>query len=238
MRADRELRHSTAVGREEVTSFKEALSRHHGFEMDGLAHAFWRRPLLPLVLGSKPEAGGRVAVIVIQRAFAHGRSFLDLPKLTAMALDPLVVSDEIAWRVLDDLEQRPLLQQAALFRSANVVVGAVGAALAWMLLMAPGGQVLEWLPRNVQPSLYRCSEAWNEDSLGMFGGLGRLADVDHVCLRSEGGPLQVPAAHLHGGHASGFLRGLRGTQTCRLWCRSRSARSGWTQFVFDTSGCF
>ncbi|CAE7702531.1 unnamed protein product [Symbiodinium necroappetens] len=26
----------------------------------------------------------------------------------------------------------------------------------------------------------------------MFGGLGRLADVDHVCLRSEGGPLQVP----------------------------------------------
>ena len=103
MRADRELRHSTAVGREEVselkhvqlnqgflylvqvTSFKEALSRHHGYEMasrkrfdsrlcpaciprmpqsqDGLAHAFWRRPLLPGALGSKPEAGGSLVAL-------------------------------------------------------------------------------------------------------------------------------------------------------------------------------
>eukprot|EP00913_Durusdinium_trenchii_P009979 g9365.t1 len=99
-----------------------------------------------------------------------------------------------AWRTLDDLEQRPLLQQAAFFRSADVLVGAVGAALGWMLLMLPGSQVLEWIPRGVQPCLYRCSEEWNADHLGMFGGLGRLSGVDHVCLRSEAHPLQLSDA--------------------------------------------
>ncbi|CAE7201598.1 Kcnb2 [Symbiodinium natans] len=192
MRADRELRHGTAVGPEEVQAFKDALNHHHAREMDELAHSFWQRSPLPAAMGMVPDKGSHISVIVIQRAFDHGRSFLDLPNLTARALEPLTSSGAGAWRVLDDLEQRPLLQQAALFRSTDVLVGAVGAALAWMLLMPAGGQVLEWLPQGVQPSLYRCSEAWNEDTLGMFGGLGRLANVDHVCLRSEGTPVQIP----------------------------------------------
>ena len=29
------------------------------------------------------------------------------------------------------------------------------------------------IPRGVQACLYRCSEEWNSDYLGMFGGLGR-----------------------------------------------------------------
>ncbi|CAE8640684.1 unnamed protein product, partial [Polarella glacialis] len=73
-----------------------------------------------------------------------------------------------------------------------VLVGACGAALGWMMLMRPGAQVLEWLPRGVQPPLYRCSEAWNTDPLGMFGGLGRLSGVDHVCLRSGQATVPIP----------------------------------------------
>jgi len=65
------------------------------------------------------------------------------------------------------------------------MVGAVGAALAWLVVMQPGSQVLEWLPEGVPLPLYRCSEAWDVDILGMFGGLGRLADVGHVCLRAS-----------------------------------------------------
>lgn len=34
------------------------------------------------------------------------------------------------------------------------------------------------IPRGVQPCLYRCSEEWNSDYLGMFGGLGRLGHWD------------------------------------------------------------
>ena len=34
------------------------------------------------------------------------------------------------------------------------------------------------IPRGVQPCLYRCSEEWNSDYLGMFGGLGRLGYWD------------------------------------------------------------
>ena len=40
-------------------------------------------------------------------------------------------------------------------------------SLAMLALNAPR------IPRGVQPCLYRCSEEWNSDYLGMFGGLGR-----------------------------------------------------------------
>merc|ERR1712023_345423 len=87
--------------------------------------------------------------------------------------------------------QLPLLKQAAVFRSTDVMVGAVGAALAWLVVMLPGAQVLEWLPDSVPAPLYRCSEAWDADTLGMFGGLGRLAGVGHICLRAEAKPRVV-----------------------------------------------
>ncbi|CAJ1332181.1 unnamed protein product, partial [Effrenium voratum] len=125
MRADRELRHRTAVKAEDVAMFKEALGDLHGKEMDAMAAKFW------------------------QRAMGSASSGQDLQAAPELVLHRL-------------------------------------------LLMRPGAQVLEWIPRGVQPCLYRCSEQWNVDGLGMFGGLGRLALVDHVCLRSEAALLQVP----------------------------------------------
>ncbi|CAL1157771.1 unnamed protein product, partial [Cladocopium goreaui] len=199
MRADRELKHDTAVGIKDVEIFKNALNHLHGQEMDAMAAKFWRLDPPKAIYGSQSSqqrgagAGATVSVLIIQRSFAHGRAFLTWSNLT-QALSPLAGAGQIAWRALDDLEHRPLLQQAAFFRSADVLVGAVGAALGWMLLMKPGSQVLEWIPRGVQPCLYRCSEEWNSDYLGMFGGLGRLAQVDHVCLRSDPKPPQVPDA--------------------------------------------
>ncbi|CAK9015816.1 unnamed protein product [Durusdinium trenchii] len=190
MRADRELRHNTALGPDDVKTFQTALTQLHGQEMDAMAAKFWNGA----TSSRFPKPRGAVSVLIIQRAFAHGRAFLAWPNLTKAVLSPLAQEGHIAWRTLDDLEQRPLLQQAAFFRSADVLVGAVGAALGWMLLMLPGSQVLEWIPRGVQPCLYRCSEEWNADHLGMFGGLGRLSGVDHVCLRSEAHPLQLSDA--------------------------------------------
>ena len=163
-----------------MEAFKSALTELHGAEMDAMAASFWR------------PSSKATTVLLIQRGEAYGRSFLGWPQLLEAALVPL--ERLVTWRGLEDLEQRPLLQQVAFFRSADVLVGAVGAALGWMLLMAPGSQVLEWIPKGVQPCMYRCSEAWNVDQLGMFGGLGRLAAVDHVCLRAEKQPLRVSDA--------------------------------------------
>ena len=155
-----------------MEAFKSALTQLHGAEMDSMASRFWQASR------SGPK------VLLIQRGEAYGRAFLDWPRLLELLL-PLEAAFSITWRALDDLEQRPLLQQAAYFRSADVLVGAVGAALGWMLLMPPGSQVLEWIPDGVLPCMYRCSEAWDVDLLGMFGGLGRLSGVHHVCLRAQ-----------------------------------------------------
>jgi len=186
-RADRELRSRVpgrAAGRAEVQLFREALRHRHGWDLDLFAKDYWK---------DAEGAGGSlaalaeepVAVLLVQREEPDLRLFEDLEGLAAAGLEPLARKGEAVWRISDDLPQRSVVQQAAILAGTDVLVGAVGAALAWLVVMRPGGQVLEWLPRGVPPSLYRCSEAWNADYLGMFGGLGRLADVDHVCLRSE-----------------------------------------------------
>lgn len=185
LRADRELRSSGAAGRREVRLFREALWSRHSRDLELFAEDYWKDA--NGVEG--PPAGGRdhdpVKVLLMQRDKPDLRLFEDLEGLAKAGLEPLAKRGEVVWHIAADLPLRTVVHQAAILSSTDVLVGAVGAALAWLVTMRPGGQVLEWLPRGVAPSLYRCSEAWNADYLGMFGGLGRLADVDHVCLRSE-----------------------------------------------------
>ncbi|CAK0795072.1 unnamed protein product, partial [Prorocentrum cordatum] len=182
MRADRELAQPGAVGPAEVDVFRGALGAARGADLEALAAGFW---------GRAAAAEGPPAVLLVQRDLKDLRAFEDLAGLAAAGLAPLQARGEATWRAVDDLGRQPLLFQAGVFRSADVLIGAVGAPLAWMVVMRPGSQVLEWLPEGVPPTLYRCSEAWNADALGMFGGLGRLARVDHVCLRSEATPPEV-----------------------------------------------
>lgn len=176
MRADRELVHPQAMGNEGLQVFRRAVERRHGADLEAFAEAFWPRET---IAGEMP-----VRLVLVQRSVQDKRAFKNVDVLIAAALQPLEKGAEVSWRMVADLEAKPLLKQVAIFRSAEVLIGAVGAALAWLVLMRPGAQVLEWVPRGVPKYLYRCSEAWNADKLGMFGGLGRLANVDHVCLHS------------------------------------------------------
>uniref|UniRef100_A0A7S4SAQ0 Glycosyltransferase 61 catalytic domain-containing protein n=1 Tax=Alexandrium monilatum TaxID=311494 RepID=A0A7S4SAQ0_9DINO len=195
MRADRELRNSGAVGKAEVRIFREALRHRHGVDLDLFAEDYWRYldgTIDPVDVPPPDPDKDPVRVLLVQRAEQDLRLFHDLEGLAAAGLKPLAKDGEVMWRIADDLPERTVVQQAAVLASTDVLVGAVGAGLAWLVAMRPGGQVLEWLPRGVPPSLYRCSEVWNADTLGMFGGLGRLADVDHVCLRSEAEPPTFP----------------------------------------------
>jgi len=185
MRADRELLHRESVSQPVVRLFRNALRERHGDDLDDYSRSYWSAARGAGGAHVASSDRGPVTVLLVQRDAADRRAFEDLHGLAAVGLEPLSRSGEAAWRTLEDLGQRSLLQQAAILGSTEVLIGAVGAALAWLVVMRPGAQVLEWLPQGVAPSLYRCSEAWNADSFGMFGGLGRLASVDHACLRSK-----------------------------------------------------
>eukprot|EP00419_Tripos_fusus_P063920 CAMPEP_0172923216 /NCGR_PEP_ID=MMETSP1075-20121228/209309_1 /TAXON_ID=2916 /ORGANISM="Ceratium fusus, Strain PA161109" /LENGTH=331 /DNA_ID=CAMNT_0013783657 /DNA_START=103 /DNA_END=1095 /DNA_ORIENTATION=- len=181
MRADRDLAHRHATGQRDVQLFRDVLHSVYGDDMRLIADMFWQ----PASQSAMLTAERHTKVLVLQRDVPDKRAFLDLNKLVAAGLHPLAASGSVIWQTITDLAKCPLIKQAAIMSTTEVLVGAVGAGLAWLVVMRSGSQVLEWLPQGVPESLYRCSEAWNADSFGMFGGLGRLAGVDHVCLRSE-----------------------------------------------------
>eukprot|EP00929_Paragymnodinium_shiwhaense_P069732 TRINITY_DN35186_c0_g1_i2.p1 TRINITY_DN35186_c0_g1~~TRINITY_DN35186_c0_g1_i2.p1 ORF type:complete len:910 (+),score=163.99 TRINITY_DN35186_c0_g1_i2:121-2850(+) len=181
MRADREFRQADATGPADVDLFRQALTRFHGVEMDKYASSFWKLPAAaPRALALQRP----IRVVLAQRDAGHGRSFENVDSLVAAGLEPLASTGHAQYRMVGHLGGLPLVHQAAIFRGADIFIGAVGAALAWLLVMRPGSQVLEWLPRGVPPPLYRCSEAWNADSLGMFGGLGRLSGATRAYNRT------------------------------------------------------
>jgi len=201
MRADRELLHPRASTPTSTQLFRQALWSTARAELNHHVDSIW---------GPKDGPSRMPRLVLIQRALADKRGFENLEELAATSLDSLQYSNEVAWQVFLDLERRTILQQAAIFASSDVMVAAVGAAMAWMVVMEPGSQVLEWLPRHVPPSLYRCSELWNEDPIGMFGGLGRLSGVHHVCLRSEAEPLTAK-------ERAKRWRGTKSTVTDAYW---------------------
>merc|ERR1711879_252315 len=68
---------------------------------------------------------------------------------------------------------------------ADVIVGAPGAGLAWLILMSGrAGAVVEVAPQNLSQQLYWCPEVFGAAPLGIFGGLSRLSGLDHVCIRA------------------------------------------------------
>ena len=83
-------------------------------------------------------------------------SFLFLSFFSPAGLEPLQARAEITWQLLENLSRLSLLHQVAVFRSTDVMVAAVGAALAWLVVMRPGAQVLEWLPESVPAPLSKC----------------------------------------------------------------------------------
>merc|ERR1712224_378900 len=60
---------------------------------------------------------------------------------------------------------------------AHILVGVTGAAMAWTAFFPAGGAVIDIFP----PRSNFCSEGWDRNPASHYGGLARLASVQHVC---------------------------------------------------------
>lgn len=82
------------------------------------------------------------------------------------------------------MERLPLLEQIAVASSSDVLVGAHGAGLAWLVVMPRGSAIVEAMPSPL-PSWLICIGRWDNvrnirDTI--YGGLAHLSGQHHICL--------------------------------------------------------
>lgn len=103
--------------------------------------------------------------------------------------------------------------QWRLAAQAHIFVGAAGAGLAWLAFMPPGSAVLDLFP----PHARSCTEGWGGDLVSHYGGLSRLARVQHACsvhpadlqfLQNESGTNEQLALREIREKLGGFWHGL------------------------------
>merc|ERR1712194_509166 len=95
------------------------------------------------------------------------------------------------------LEMLSLLGQFELVAGSDIMLGAHGAGLAWIVALPEGSAVLEAMPMNL-PRHVICIDGWNHlrnlrDTI--YGGLALLTGQHHICLtgnRSSASGAAVP----------------------------------------------
>eukprot|EP00927_Polykrikos_kofoidii_P059989 TRINITY_DN55070_c0_g1_i1.p1 TRINITY_DN55070_c0_g1~~TRINITY_DN55070_c0_g1_i1.p1 ORF type:complete len:1003 (-),score=159.16 TRINITY_DN55070_c0_g1_i1:223-3231(-) len=188
----------------QLRSIGASMRRH--IRLESLSRRFWGGGRG----GPDDRGGGQPRVLLVQRHQNDKRSFLNFDELRAALRragsqrgygsrggdDQKCQNASLSWRRLcrrqgwrvlsiQDLRQWSVPSQMAMFHGADVVVGFSGAGLSWLTMLAEhGGAVLEVIPSDLTEELYRCPEAWAANPIGTYGGLSRLAGVEHVCLRS------------------------------------------------------
>lgn len=147
-------------------------------------------------------------LLIVQRGLHGARWISNLADVeVALRSDSRVL--EIGIRIhVQIMERLPLLKQLELVMGADILAGAHGAGLAWLVAMPHGSAVLEAMPSEL-PSYVLCVEGWDHPSNirdGIYGGLARLAGQHHTCLRGNGSagtyavvnfrehPIQLPVA--------------------------------------------
>lgn len=78
-----------------------------------------------------------------------------------------------------DFEKLHPATQWQLASQAHILVGVTGAALAWAAFQPRGGVVLDIFP----PGSNFCAEGWGRNRVSHYGGLARLAGVQHTCMQ-------------------------------------------------------
>merc|ERR1712187_565417 len=86
------------------------------------------------------------------------------------------------------MDRLSLLDQFALVSVSNLLLGAHGAGLAWLVAMPLGSAVLEAMPLHL-PRHVLCVDSWNHprnlrDTI--YGGLAHLSGQHHICLTGNG----------------------------------------------------
>eukprot|EP00933_Yihiella_yeosuensis_P023819 TRINITY_DN18519_c0_g1_i1.p1 TRINITY_DN18519_c0_g1~~TRINITY_DN18519_c0_g1_i1.p1 ORF type:complete len:470 (-),score=57.33 TRINITY_DN18519_c0_g1_i1:339-1592(-) len=95
------------------------------------------------------------------------------------------------------MEELNLMEQFTVLSNTDVLIGAHGAGLAWLVAMRPGSFVIEAMPADL-PGFIICIDSWNHprnvrDSI--YGGLSRISHQHHICLRgnrTSGSEFAVP----------------------------------------------
>eukprot|EP00439_Symbiodinium_sp_Y106_P052076 s1967_g6.t4 len=154
------------VTRQDVEVFRRALQTAVGMD---------RRPL-------NTESGSFPRVLIIQREKGQPRYIVNLGHmLRVLRRSHGFVTD---WQ---QLEKHALLEQFSLVAQTNILVGAHGAGLAWMVAMETGSAVVELMPGNL-PRFVMCMESWDHlrnQRHSIYGGLAMLAGQHHVCVRGN-----------------------------------------------------
>ncbi|KAF4659666.1 5-azacytidine induced [Perkinsus chesapeaki] len=112
-------------------------------------------------------------IIIIQRSDGHGR-------IIRNAED---VARKFGARIEKLSRKQSLLEQAKIIGSVNVIIGAHGAGLSWMMFASPPAAVIELVAAEVPETILTCSGQWNKDKFSIYGGMARLVGVHHICLR-------------------------------------------------------
>eukprot|EP00913_Durusdinium_trenchii_P013887 g13038.t1 len=122
--------------------------------------------------------------------------FLGFHQSILQALTPHPVTRSRSRWVVEGraLESLSLLEQFSLASQADVLVGAHGAGLAWMVAMHPGSAVTELMPPTL-PGYIACIETWDHPRNlrhGIYGGLAHTVGQHHICLRGNATALADP----------------------------------------------
>merc|ERR1712179_322220 len=88
---------------------------------------------------------------------------------------------------VQDMEVLSLVKQFAVVVRTDILAGAHGAGLAWLVAMPRWSAVVELMP-SILPKFFACVEGWDSPSNlrdSIYGGLAHLANQHHICLRGQ-----------------------------------------------------
>ncbi|CAE8633388.1 unnamed protein product, partial [Polarella glacialis] len=144
------------------------------------------RDAVPRVAGRQGEGGPRVErkaqVLLVRRRTDQPRCITNLGLLErSLQRHPRAISRGM------HMETLSLLEQFSLVSKTDVLVGAHGAGLSWLVAMPPGSAVVEAMPAKL-PGYIICIESWDQsrnlrDSI--YGGLAHLAGQHHICMKGN-----------------------------------------------------
>ncbi|CAJ1443782.1 unnamed protein product [Effrenium voratum] len=128
-----------------------------------------------------PPLQAAPGLAVLQRRW--DRAIKNLPEILATLHEHF--GPRLSISTIDNLQGLSWVQQFHRFAHEQLLLGVHGAGLAWLFAMPRGSAVMEFRPRGAPTFLLACSESWNVDGAETFGGLARLAEIHHICIKPQ-----------------------------------------------------
>ena len=157
------------------------------------------------MIANSLDISARPLVVFIQRKQNVGRHIDNLPDAIQLASHILQLHGHSSSFSVLDFSELSFTEQFSVSFESDVLVGAHGAALAWVL--AVQSSLIELVPQ-IGEYLLRCSGLWDSDTFSLFGGLARLAGNHHICLNDNPVNMSSSSKTFSEGITSEELRGV------------------------------